>query len=125
MRILRKFGARTLAAALILTMSAVPAMGADVTGNWAMTVLTNAGSGSMSIILQQEGTELKGNISGDAGNAPVNGKVENEVVTFSHDLPEYGISASYSGKVENNTIKGTVDYGNGAASGTFSAERKE
>lgn len=116
---------KALATALLFVSMAAPAMGADITGSWAMTVMTDAGSGMMSIVIQQQGDEIKGSITGDAGNAPVNGKVENETVTFTHDLPDYGISASYRGTIENNTIKGTVDFGSGAAMGTFSAERKD
>ncbi|MCB1672214.1 MAG: hypothetical protein R3F41_12720 [Gammaproteobacteria bacterium] len=116
---------RYLGAMLFFAAFAKPAMAADVTGTWTMTVMTDQGSGMMSVVLQQQGSDLTGSISGDAGNAPVNGKVDDTAVSFSHDLPDYGISASYRGTVENNTIKGTVDFGGGAAMGTFSAERQE
>ncbi|NQV70801.1 MAG: hypothetical protein HQ498_12315 [Pseudohongiella sp.] len=125
MQRLGKFILMTLSTTILLVSMTMPAMGADVTGSWAMTVVTDAGSGMMSIVLEQEGDVVKGSITGDAGNASVNGKVENEVVTFGHSLPEYGVSANYSGALAGNTIKGTVDFADGAATGTFTAERKE
>lgn len=125
MQVFKKLMFQAVATMALFVSMTIPALGADVTGSWAMTVQTDAGAGMMGIILEQVGADIKGSITGDAGNAPVNGKVEDEVVTFTHDLPDYGISASYRGTMEGNTIKGTVDFGNGAAMGTFSAERKE
>ena len=104
---------------------AMPVMAADISGSWSVTLETDGGAGMMNIDLVQEGEELKGTVSGDVGEAPVTGKVENNSVTFSHDLPNYGVSASYSGEIDGNTIKGSVDFASGAAFGSFTAQRKE
>ena len=104
---------------------AMSVMAADISGSWSVTLETDGGAGMMNINLVQEGEELKGTVSGDVGEAPVTGKVENNSVTFSHDLPNYGVSASYSGEIDGNTIKGSVDFASGAALGSFTAQRKE
>lgn len=125
---MQKFGKSVLTACattLVWAATAIPAMGAEVTGSWVVTVMTDAGSGMMNFVLEQEGEAIKGTVTGDAGNASVTGNVANETVTFSHDLPDYGISAVYKGELAGSTIKGTVDYGNGAAMGSFTAELKE
>ncbi|MEZ5489718.1 MAG: hypothetical protein R3F50_05290 [Gammaproteobacteria bacterium] len=116
---------RVCATTVFLAATAMPAIGAEVSGSWAVTVMTDAGSGMMNFVLEQEGETIKGTVTGDAGNASVTGTVADEVVTFSHNLPDYGISAVYKGKLVGSTINGTVDYGNGAAMGSFSAELKE
>ena len=88
MRTSGKFWIKTAATAVLFVWAAIPAMAADVTGSWALTVMTDAGSGVMNFVLQQEGETVTGNVTGDAGNAPVTGKVEDETITFSHNLPD-------------------------------------
>ncbi len=75
-------------------------------------------------MIEQAGDELTGSVSGDVGNAPIMGKVENDMVTFSHVLPDYGVSVAYTGKLEGNTITGTVSFADGAATGNFRAQKK-
>lgn len=125
MQVIDKAKFKSLAVALLLAGFAVPAVGAEAGGTWAVSLNTDGGAGMMNLVLEQEGEVLTGTVSGDVGNAPVTGKIENQTVTFSHNLPDYGIAASYSGVIEGNTIKGTVDFGGGAATGSFTAERKE
>jgi hypothetical protein len=112
--------------ALILSVgAALPALAADAAGNWAVTFNTAQGGGTMNLIIEQAGADLKGSVSGDVGNAPILGKIENDAVTFSHELPDYGVTAAYTGKLDGDTIKGTVSFADGAATGDFTAQRKQ
>jgi len=62
----------------------MPALAADVDGTWAVTFNTSQGGGSMELVLEQTGEVLKGNVSGDVGQSEINGKIENNAITFSH-----------------------------------------
>ncbi len=101
------------------------ALAADAGGTWAVTFNTAQGGGTMNLIIEQAGADLKGSVSGDVGNAPIMGKIENDAVTFSHELPDYGVTAAYTGKLDGDTIKGTVSFADGAATGDFTAQRKQ
>jgi hypothetical protein len=120
-----KLISKTLTALTLFAGLTTAAFAADVAGNWTVTFNTGQGGGSMDLVIEQTGNELKGNVSGDVGNAPINGKTENDTVTFTHQLPDYGVSADYNGKLEGGVIKGTVSFADGAASGNFTAQRKQ
>ncbi len=120
-----RFLSKSFAASAMFLILAMPALAADVNGNWTVTFNTSQGGGSMELVLEQEGEELKGSVDGDTGRANVTGKIEDDAVTFSHQLPDYGVSADYSGKLEGTSIKGTVSFADGAAMGNFTAERKQ
>ena len=115
---------KAFATLLLVTGFALPAFSADINGAWSVTFNTSQGGGSMEMVIEQAGVELKGSVSGEVGNAPISGKIEEDAVSFSHMLPDYGVSADYKGKLEGNTIKGTVSFADGAATGSFTAERK-
>jgi len=125
MATISRFAAKSFAASAVLFAFVTSALAADVNGNWTVTFNTSQGGGSMELILEQDGEELKGSVDGDTGRANVTGKIEEDAVTFSHQLPDYGVSADYSGKLEGNSIKGTVSFADGAAMGNFTAERKQ
>lgn len=124
MQTIGKFVSHSFVALVLFAGLTMSAAAADVSGNWSVTFNTSQGGGSMQMVIEQAGEELKGNVSGDVGNAPITGKIENDDLSFSHMLPDYGVSADYAGKLEGNVIKGTVSFADGAASGSFTAERK-
>lgn len=119
------FICKPLAIAALILGVASSVLAADVNGNWTVTFNTAQGGGSMQLVLEQDGEELKGSVDGDTGRATVTGKIEDDAVSFSHQLPDYGVSADYNGKLEGNSIKGTVSFADGAAMGNFTAERKQ
>ncbi len=94
---------------------------ADLTGSWACSVETDAGSGSPSFTLKQTGADLTGRYSGQLGDADVKGKVDGEKFTFS--FPAGDSSVVYAGTLGTEGLKGTVDLA-GQAKGTFSCKRK-
>ena len=115
---------KSLASAALIAGFSTSVFAADVNGNWTVTFNTSQGGGSMELVLEQDGEALKGSVDGDTGRANVTGKIEEDAVSFSHQLPDYGVSADYSGKLEGNSIKGTVSFADGAATGNFTAQRK-
>jgi len=99
----------------------------DVTGKWTFTVQTDAGSGTPTVTLKQEGEKLTGHYSSqNLGEAELNGTVKGQDVKFSFSADAQGtaITVTYTGTIENkDSMKGTVDLG-GVAQGIFTAKRQ-
>lgn len=130
MRTMRSFRTAALAvAALALTASAAFAAVAlhDVTGTWALEVVTENGTGTPTLKLKQEGTTLTGTYeSRMMGVRALSGAVKGDSITF--DLATSGESTvvmSYAGKiVDADHLEGTVDFG-GMGGATFKGTRKK
>ncbi len=106
---------------VLLSVFAGLSYAADLTGAWACSVETDAGSGSPSFELKQSGTEITGRYSGQLGEADVKGKADGAKFTFS--FPAGDSAVVYVGTLGSEGLKGTVDLA-GQAKGTFSCKRK-
>ena len=99
----------------------------DVTGKWLFNVQTDAGTGTPTVTLKQEGEKLTGHYSSATlGEADLTGSVKGKEITFSFSADAQGttLQVSYTGTIEDkDTMKGTVDLG-GLAQGTFTAKRQ-
>jgi hypothetical protein len=99
----------------------------DVTGKWAFTVQTDAGTGTPTVTLKQDGEKLTGLYSSQVlGEADLTGSVKGNEIKFSFTADAQGTSlqVSYAGTIESkDSLKGTVDLG-GLGSGTFTAKRQ-
>jgi hypothetical protein len=99
----------------------------DVSGTWAFTVQTDAGTGSPTVTLKQEGEKLTGHYSSATlGEADLTGSVKGKDLKFTFTANVQGTSfeVTYTGTIEDeDTLKGTLDLG-GFAQGTFTAKRK-
>lgn len=99
----------------------------DLTGKWAFSVTTDAGTGTPTVTLKQQGDSLTGHYSSQLlGETELKGTIKEKKITFSFHTEVQGtaIVVTYSGTVESkDSLKGTVDLG-GAASGTFTAKRQ-
>ena len=138
MRIIPTYLATAAAAGLIalLTLSATASatnaaqqagQKSDLTGKWLFSVTTDAGTGTPTVTLKQQGDSLTGHYSSQVlGEAELKGTVKARTFTFAFaaDVQGTGITVTYAGTMESNdALKGTVDLG-GAASGTFTAKRQ-
>ena len=98
----------------------------DVTGKWTFTVQTDAGSGTPTVTLKQDGEKLTGHYSSqNLGEADLTGTVKGQDIKFSFSADAQGttFTVTYTGTIENkDSMKGTVDLG-GLAQGTFTAKR--
>jgi hypothetical protein len=98
----------------------------DVTGKWAFTVETSAGSGTPTFNFKQDGEKLTGQYSGQLGEAELTGTVKGNAIsfTFAGDVQGNKIDAAYAGTVESkDTMKGTVKLA-GLGEGTFTGKRQ-
>lgn len=96
----------------------------DVTGTWKVTVESQAGTGNPTVVLKQEGEKLSGTYKGQLGEAPLQGTLKGNDITFSFKVNVQGqdLQVDYIGTVEGGkTMKGKVklgDFGEGTFSGT-------
>ena len=98
----------------------------DVSGTWAFTVQTDAGTGSPTVTLKQDGEKLTGHYSSETlGEADLTGSVKGRDLKFTFTANVQGTSfeVTYTGTIEDNGLKGTLDLA-GMAQGTFTAKRK-
>jgi hypothetical protein len=121
-----------LIAACVVAFAAVASAGqaakVDVTGKWLFTVQTDAGTGTPTVTLKQDGETLTGHYSSETlGEADLKGTVKgNEIkFSFSASLQGQAIPVAYTGTIENkDSMKGTLDLAGGMATGTFTAKRQ-
>jgi hypothetical protein len=98
----------------------------DVTGSWTFEVTTDAGSGTPTFVLKQDGDAISGRYSGQFGEAPVTGTIKGSAVelTVSVSIQETPVRIVYTAvAADNNSMKGTVALGD-LASGTFTGKKK-
>jgi hypothetical protein len=91
------------------------------------TVTTDAGTGTPTVTLKQQGDSLTGHYSSQLlGEAELKGTVKDSKLSFTFQTEVQGtaVVVSYTGTVESrDALKGSVDIG-GAATGTFTAKRQ-
>jgi len=97
----------------------------DVTGTWLFSVTTDAGSGTPTISLKQDGEKLAGHYSGQFGEVDLTGTLKGTAIAFGFTVQSDAgsIRVDYSGTVDHDSMKGTVRYGD-LAQGTFTAKKK-
>ena len=119
--------AATVAVMLATGLTAVGQTPADVAGDWALTVDTDNGVTTPSVMLEQNGSELTGHYSSEAlGEADVKGTVSGNDVTFmlSASAGGYDIEVTYTGVLQDDgTLSGQIDLG-GLGGGTFTGTKK-
>ena len=119
-----------LAAVAVLCGAALAGAGqaakVDVTGKWAFTVETGAGSGNPVMTFKQEGEKLTGHYSGQLGEADLAGSVKGQNVEFKFTVDVQGqqLNCVYTGAVDGkDSMKGKVDLV-GLGEGTFTAKKQ-
>ena len=98
----------------------------DITGTWALQVVTEMGTRTPTVTLKQEGEKLTGRYKSQLGEAPVTGTIKDKDFRFQVTLSIEGnpLVLNYTGTVDKNTISGRVDVGD-LGSGTFTGKKQE
>ena len=113
---------RSLFCTILLLSLASVAMAADISGAWAFTVESDAGSGNPTFVFQQTGDKLAGTYTGAFGEAKLTGTVTGNKVEFEFEADAGGekVKVKYTGTIEGaGKMKGTAVLGSlGSASWT-------
>jgi hypothetical protein len=100
----------------------------DVTGTWAFTVLSDAGTGTPTVTFKQDGEKLTGHYSSMlVGEADLTGTVKGQTIEFTvrADVQGMPLEFKFNGTIESkDSMKGKLDTG-GLGEATFSGKRKE
>lgn len=122
--------ARRFAAVAALFVIAAAAAGAqakvDMTGKWVFNVTTDAGTGTPTFTVKQEGEKLSGHYVGTFGEADFTGTNNGKdfTITYSIDAQGTKLDITYKGTFENkDSVKGTVSLG-GLGEGAFTGKRQ-
>jgi len=111
---------------VVSVVAAAQAAKTDLTGKWTFNVETNAGSGTPTITLKQEGEKLTGHYSGQLGEADLTGTIKAQEFTFKFTVDAQGnnLECTYTGTAEGkDSLKGKLNIA-GLADGTFTAKRQ-
>ena len=98
----------------------------DMTGKWTFNVTTDAGTGTPTFTIKQDGEKLSGHYVGTFGEADFTGTVKGSdfTITYSVDAQGTKLDITYKGTLENkDSVKGTVSLG-GLGEGTFTGKRQ-
>lgn len=93
----------------------------NVSGTWNMTVETDAGSGTPTFVLKQDGEKITGTYSGQLGESAVTGTIKGNVIHL-----EFGIQGNlitYDGTASSTEMEGKVNLAE-MATGTFKGKKK-
>lgn len=123
MNSLRRLLVASVAAVAFISTAAMAA-DVNVTGLWTMQVETQAGSGSPTFDLKQEGSTVTGQYKGQLGEAPVTGTLQGNELTLTYNVSGQGmkLTVTYTGTVEGDSIKGKVSLGE-LGDGTFTGKK--
>src|SRR5215467_4422535 len=96
---------------------------ADIAGTWNLTVNTQAGTGTPTLVLIQNGETLTGTYTGRFGTSPIKGTYKDGAIAFSFDVsgPMGSAQVSYTGKVDGDSMSGSMQMGS-MAGGTFTGK---
>jgi len=115
------------AAVMLIGVTVAAQQKVDVTGKWAFTVETGAGSGNPTVTLKQDGEKLTGHYSSATlGEADLTGTLKGMDISFSFSADAQGtaLKVTYTGTIDGkDAMKGKVDLG-GMAEGTFTAKKQ-
>jgi hypothetical protein len=97
----------------------------DLTGTWALQVVTEAGTRTPTIVLKQDGQKLTGTYKSQLGESPITGEVKDDGFTFRTTLSFDGNSFTivYTGTAEGAEMKGRVSVAD-MGSGTFTGKKQ-
>ena len=109
--------------------AAAAASGPSLTGDWNVTLQLDAITATPALTLKQDGDKLTGEYTSQQyGKFPLTGSVKGTEMTFTvnMNIEGNGIAAVYTGVVQaDGSLKGSVDLGGGAMSGSFTAVKKK
>jgi hypothetical protein len=104
------------------------AFAADVSGTWQLAVETSQGSGTPTVVFQQNGEQLTGTFNSQIlGQVKLTGSVKGNAIEFMFEVDAGGqkIKVSYKGTIESATaMKGTAVYADFDDKVTWSATKK-
>jgi hypothetical protein len=99
----------------------------DVSGNWVLEVMTQAGGTTMpTVSIKQDGEKLTGHYSSQSlGEANVTGTIKGRQIEFAFnvEIQGFALHVIYSGTATPNTMSGKISLGE-LGDGTFTGKKQ-
>ncbi len=95
-------------ALLFFTLGSVAAMAADINGKWSAAIETPRGTQNVTFDFHVDGAAVTGKVTSPRGESDIqDGKIDDDSLTFVQVITFNGneMKASYTGKVDGDTIK--------------------
>jgi hypothetical protein len=86
---------------------------AKVAGSWEMSMQGPQGAVTQTLTIQQDGNKITGTLKGTRGDAPLEGTLDGNNISFSvkRTTPNGDVTQEYTGTVSGDSISGTVKMG--------------
>ncbi len=129
MRVLRLAVVASMGCALLLAWAS-PGLAAaekvNVAGEWEITLQTPEGTFNPTVTFQQEGEKLTGTYKGRLGESRLEGSLKDNAIKWkvSFTIEGQAVEFVYTGTVDGDTMKGTVQLGE-FGSFDWTAKRKK
>ncbi|HWH58020.1 MAG TPA: hypothetical protein VN682_10335 [Terriglobales bacterium] len=113
-----------LFAGITLPVAGQDATTTNVSGNWSVSTQGQRGSGTHKMTIKQDGTKISGSLESDRGDEELQGSVEGNDIHFTvrFNTPRGAMTLQYSGKIQGDSMKGTLQSPIGK--GSWSAKRQ-
>jgi hypothetical protein len=97
----------------------------DVSGTWDLSVESPQGTMALTSTFKQDGEKLTGIQSSQMGEMPLEGTIKGADIAFAIviDMQGQQITIAYAGKVDGETMSGTIEFG-GMGSSTWTAKKQ-
>ncbi len=97
----------------------------DVSGTWDFSVETPQGTMTLTSTFKQDGEKLTGTQSSQIGETPLEGTIKGADIAFAIviDMQGQQMTIAYTGKVDGETMSGTIEFGSFGAS-TWTAKKQ-
>lgn len=119
------FGAILLIGIFFVSANVAIAQTKSIAGEWDAAMNTPGGVRNFKIVFTVDGEKLTGTVKRSTGDVPLTGTIKGSDVQFSYTVRynENDLTISMSGKLEGDTIKGTVSFGESGQSDEWSAKK--
>lgn len=110
---------------LIVGVWALPAghIRGDLTGTWRVTVrLEDSGASTLRFVFNQDDEVITGHYDGSYGTQPLTGTLTDDRIDLSFTIRDED-QVTFQGRLIDDRMEGTCDYGDVAGDGTWTAER--
>lgn len=109
----------------VLGAGHTPTETVSVAGEWDAEFSTPGGVSEFKLVFGVDGEKLTGTVKRSGGDRPLKGTIKGNDIQFSYDI-NYGgrsLTLKMTGKVDGDTMKGEVFFGESGRSSDWSAKR--
>lgn len=101
------------------------AQSSSIAGEWDASMNTPGGVRTYKVIFKQEGEKLTGMVKRPGGDVPLEGTIKGKDVQFTYTVQynENNLTIGIVGKIEGDTITGTVSFGESGQQDGWSAKK--